>query len=191
MRITDRAVPLAIAAVEIAGFVGFLGLSRVGVEAPISYVPFIAAAGGVPLLVASGASRPNIMQVVTRSLSVSAIVTLSFMALGLVLPGLRKDLEWLSHEGLLRLLAVFGLAFAINGVAFTSGDLLRPRAFSHVPRGGAWVMPAWPVALVVVSLLSLAVFGGSWLKVQVRIDSCLDRGGRWDEVRSLCMGARE
>jgi len=35
-------------------------------------------------------------------------------------------------------------------------------------------------------VLALLVAVGLWLQNEVRIDSCLDRGGRWDEERRMC-----
>ena len=40
-------------------------------------------------------------------------------------------------------------------------------------------------------VLALLVAVGLWLRNEVRIDSCLDRGGRWDQERQMCDGARE
>jgi hypothetical protein len=39
-------------------------------------------------------------------------------------------------------------------------------------------------------LLLLAVLG-LWLRNEVRIDRCLDHGGRWDGDRQVCEGATE
>jgi hypothetical protein len=41
--------------------------------------------------------------------------------------------------------------------------------------------------IVVVGLIAVAM----WYRRQVSIDSCLDRGGRWDYQSSLCEGAKE
>jgi hypothetical protein len=38
-------------------------------------------------------------------------------------------------------------------------------------------------------VLALLLAGGLWLWTQVRIDSCLDRGGSWDKERQMCEGA--
>jgi hypothetical protein len=38
-------------------------------------------------------------------------------------------------------------------------------------------------------VLALLVAGGLWLRTQVRIDICLDRGGRWNKERQMCEGA--
>lgn len=40
-------------------------------------------------------------------------------------------------------------------------------------------------------LLALLVVVGLRLRNEVRIDSCLDRGGSWDENRQICKGATE
>jgi hypothetical protein len=40
-------------------------------------------------------------------------------------------------------------------------------------------------------LLALLVVPGLWLRSELRIDSCLDRGGRWDKNRQICEGAAE
>lgn len=40
-------------------------------------------------------------------------------------------------------------------------------------------------------LLAFLVVLGLWLRTEMRIDSCLDRGGRWDENRQMCEGATE
>lgn len=40
-------------------------------------------------------------------------------------------------------------------------------------------------------LLALLVLFVLWLRNEVRIDSCLDRGGRWDDSKQLCEGATE
>ena len=40
-------------------------------------------------------------------------------------------------------------------------------------------------------VLALMVAVGLWLRDEVRIDSCLDRGGRWDKERQMCEGATE
>ena len=40
-------------------------------------------------------------------------------------------------------------------------------------------------------MLALMVAVGLWLRDEVRIDSCLDRGGRWDKERQMCEGATE
>ena len=37
----------------------------------------------------------------------------------------------------------------------------------------------------------LLVATGFWLRSEIRIDSCLDRGGRWDEAKRMCEGATE
>jgi hypothetical protein len=41
------------------------------------------------------------------------------------------------------------------------------------------------VVLAVVAALAL------WLRHELRIDSCLDRGGRWNNELSACEGATE
>ena len=41
------------------------------------------------------------------------------------------------------------------------------------------------VILMIVILLTL------WLRHEFRVDSCLDRGGRWNSVLSTCEGATE
>lgn len=43
---------------------------------------------------------------------------------------------------------------------------------------------------LVVSLVIVGVFA-MWLRHQLRIDSCLDRGGRWNSEVSICEGATE
>ena len=40
-------------------------------------------------------------------------------------------------------------------------------------------------------VLALLVAGGLWLRNEMQIDSCLDRGGRWDQERQICEGATE
>ena len=40
-------------------------------------------------------------------------------------------------------------------------------------------------------LLAFLVAVGLWLRNEVRIDSCLDRSGRWDKERQTCEGATE
>jgi hypothetical protein len=40
-------------------------------------------------------------------------------------------------------------------------------------------------------VLALLVAVGLWLRNEVRIDSCLDRGGRWNQDRQMCDGATE
>jgi hypothetical protein len=40
-------------------------------------------------------------------------------------------------------------------------------------------------------LLAFLVVLGLWLRTEMRMDSCLDRGGRWDENREMCEGATE
>jgi hypothetical protein len=40
-------------------------------------------------------------------------------------------------------------------------------------------------------LLTLLVVLGLWLRNEVRIDSCLDHGGRWDKDQRICQGASE
>jgi hypothetical protein len=40
-------------------------------------------------------------------------------------------------------------------------------------------------------VLALLVSVGLWLRNEVRIDSCLDRGGRWDQEQQMCEGATE
>ena len=44
-----------------------------------------------------------------------------------------------------------------------------------------------PGAFVIAVLVAI----GLWLRNEVRIDSCLDRGGRWDKERQMCEGATE
>jgi hypothetical protein len=39
--------------------------------------------------------------------------------------------------------------------------------------------------------LLLGIAGGFWFRHQMIIDSCLDRGGRWNYDTSGCEGARE
>lgn len=41
------------------------------------------------------------------------------------------------------------------------------------------------IALVIVGVLVM------WFRHQLRIDSCLDRGGRWNSELSTCEGATE
>jgi hypothetical protein len=45
----------------------------------------------------------------------------------------------------------------------------------------------WATGLI----LAFVVGVGIWLAHELRIDSCLDRGGRWDFGRGMCEGARE
>jgi len=45
--------------------------------------------------------------------------------------------------------------------------------------------------LLGASVLALLIAAGVWLRNEVRIDSCLDRGGRWDIERQMCEGATE
>ena len=40
-------------------------------------------------------------------------------------------------------------------------------------------------------VLALVVVVGLRLRNEVRIDSCLDRGGGWDKERQMCDGATE
>ena len=37
-------------------------------------------------------------------------------------------------------------------------------------------------------VLALLVTVGLWLQDVVRVDSCLDRGGKWDQERHICEG---
>lgn len=41
--------------------------------------------------------------------------------------------------------------------------------------------------LVALVFLAVAVGGGLWLEKQLRIDACLDRGGRWDYAAGTCL----
>lgn len=45
--------------------------------------------------------------------------------------------------------------------------------------------------LLGVFVLALLVAVGLWLRNEVRIDSCLDRGGRWDKEGQMCEGTTE
>lgn len=45
--------------------------------------------------------------------------------------------------------------------------------------------------LLVAFVLALLVVVGLWLRNEGQIDSCLDRGGKWDEERQMCEGATE
>lgn len=45
--------------------------------------------------------------------------------------------------------------------------------------------------LLGVFVLALLVAVGLWLLNEVRIDSCLDRSGRWDKDGQMCEGATE
>jgi len=38
-------------------------------------------------------------------------------------------------------------------------------------------------------VLALLVAVGLWVQNEVQVDSCLDRGGRWDQERQMCEGA--
>lgn len=40
-------------------------------------------------------------------------------------------------------------------------------------------------------VFSVLVAVGLWLRNEVRIDSCFDRGGRWDKEGQMCEGAIE
>jgi hypothetical protein len=42
--------------------------------------------------------------------------------------------------------------------------------------------------LFLAFVLALLIAGGLWLRNEARIDSCLDRGGRWNEERQMCEG---
>lgn len=39
-------------------------------------------------------------------------------------------------------------------------------------------------------ILMIAMASGLWLRHELNIDSCLDRGGAWRHDRALCEGAR-
>lgn len=41
------------------------------------------------------------------------------------------------------------------------------------------------IALIVATMLAV------WLRHELRVDSCLDRGGRWNAEASACEGATE
>lgn len=45
--------------------------------------------------------------------------------------------------------------------------------------------------LRVTVLLVLLVAVGLWLRNELGIDSCLDRGGSWDKERQMCVGAEK
>jgi hypothetical protein len=45
--------------------------------------------------------------------------------------------------------------------------------------------------LLAAIVLALLVAVGLWLRNEVRIDSCLDRGGNWDKENLLCEGATQ
>lgn len=40
-------------------------------------------------------------------------------------------------------------------------------------------------------VFALLVVLGLWLRNEVRMDSCLDRGGKWDSHQETCEGATE
>ncbi len=42
-----------------------------------------------------------------------------------------------------------------------------------------------------IFVLSVLVMLGLWVRNEMKIDSCLDRGGKWDERRQTCEGAVE
>jgi len=46
------------------------------------------------------------------------------------------------------------------------------------------------LTLFIVMLAVLAMLG-LWVRNVMKIDSCLDRGGKWDERRQICEGAVE
>jgi hypothetical protein len=58
----------------------------------------------------------------------------------------------------------------------------------HVFRGIAMSRKTLVIAAIAVLLL---VAGALWLRHQLMIDGCLDRGGRWNHDTGLCEGARE
>lgn len=41
-------------------------------------------------------------------------------------------------------------------------------------------------SLAVLAAVAACAVLGAWVRLQVRIDSCLDRGGRWDHVHAAC-----
>jgi hypothetical protein len=46
------------------------------------------------------------------------------------------------------------------------------------------------IAFIVVALLAVVILC-LWARQELRIDSCLDRGGRWNSVTSACEAATE
>ncbi|RLE26702.1 MAG: hypothetical protein DRJ61_07660 [Acidobacteria bacterium] len=45
--------------------------------------------------------------------------------------------------------------------------------------------------VVLVALVAVAVFlVARWTRMQLAIDSCLDRGGRWDYEQGVCVDPR-
>ena len=45
--------------------------------------------------------------------------------------------------------------------------------------------------LLGVFVVALLVAVELWMQDEVQIDSCLDRGGKWDQERQMCDGATE
>jgi hypothetical protein len=51
-------------------------------------------------------------------------------------------------------------------------------------------LPAWSKHAAAAIVASVVLVGcvqlGVWVHLQFKIDSCLDRGGRWDYPRAAC-----
>jgi hypothetical protein len=47
------------------------------------------------------------------------------------------------------------------------------------------------VFLVLALLATALIAGGLWLRRKIAVDSCLDRGGAWNQATGACVGATD
>jgi len=111
---------LLIPLLEILGLFGFTYVAAVTDEQSVRYLPFAVAAIVVIWLAFKNVKSLTPKQITISSVLVSLAFVGCFQILGLIVPGLAKDVDLLSIANLLRLSAVFAVAFAGHFALFAT-----------------------------------------------------------------------
>lgn len=115
-----RVLPIVVALLEFSGIVGFISLSKLGIGAPFTYLPFMVAVGLAGLLFSRSATDLNRVEVGFDMVVAALVLSVMFQQLRLVFPGVGKDVEFFSTQEVIGILLFFGVTVAANGVSFAA-----------------------------------------------------------------------
>ncbi len=101
---------LLIPLIEILGLLAFAYSSGVLGNQEVRYLPIVLAAALVIWLAKKNSATLTIQQVMAASIVISLVFVGCFQILGLVLPGLAKDVDVFSIENLVRLSTIAAIA---------------------------------------------------------------------------------
>jgi hypothetical protein len=118
---------LLVPVLELLGLLGFVYLASSTVDPNLRYLPLMVAGGAVVFLFAREAGAMTLRQLAIAVALLSVLAGGVFQVLGLVYPGLAKDVDHISFGNVMRLAVVSGMAFVVHGGLLALCHLLRGR----------------------------------------------------------------